>query len=150
MTVNIGPADSYTWLTETNNWIKSQEECMCVWEGKIESNCVYCQGSGVYTSKTAPFGECLNIANGNMATLHSALGLPGDSWSGSCSPQVMAQAILELDTSLVCRVPSVEYNEEGPTVYNGGIHEEQTERYVEHLRAIVIRAVARNVDISWA
>lgn len=116
---------------------------MC--EGKA-NDCPFCQGTGKVTFER--LDHELNLANGNFSTLWNSLGLDVEPF-GEIDGRTLARAVETLDPSLAVRSPSVEYRNERPFVYGGGIDREQVNRYIGSLLAIAREAERREELVIW-
>lgn len=116
---------------------------MC--EGK-SNDCPFCYGTGKVTFER--LDHELNLANGNFSTLWNSLGLDVEPF-GEIDGRTLANAVETLDPSLAVRSPSVEYRNERPFVYGGGIDHEQVNRYIGSLLAIAREAERREELVIW-
>ena len=110
------------------------------------NDCPFCQGTGKVTFER--LDHELNLANGNFSTLWNSLGLDVEPF-GEIDGRTLANAVETLDPSLAVRSPSVEYRNERPFVYGGGIDHEQVNRYIGSLLAIAREAERREELVIW-
>lgn len=109
--------------------------------------CPDCGGAGEIRFPVYPFS--LNVANGNFATLWSALGFDADVDCGSMDGRALAAALRNLDPALLIRADRASETPDGPRVYWAGIVGAQADRYIEILSAIADEAQRREELVIW-
>jgi hypothetical protein len=140
-------------------------DCQCADfsdDGKPESGCWECKGTGTVSFTHYPFE--VNLANANFRTTFSALGLPTDD-CGTIAPHAILKAINRTPLALMTRedgqspqsiglVDCIKKKSEddtsaGPKMFFCGISQDQAQSYQTRLAALAMEAERREENLYW-